>query len=192
MLQDLFRGNLGLQSSLSHLASLLHQSVCLTGLPPVILSLAKDLSVLPNLHLDTGNGLVQNSLLQLTFPDNDDKPALGLQLAPDLLVSLLVPGHLCCPKVSVGHGDSVVLTALVAVPEAAVNKDDSMVFGEDDVWSSRQTFIIDAIPEAQTPESMAQLYLRGSILGSVMGHALISLLWSHWDIDYNTNLRRFS
>ena len=147
MLQDLFPANLSLQSGLPLLASLLLQSVCLTGLPPVILSLSKDLPVLPNLRLDTGNGLVQNSLLQLTLPNDDDKPTLGFQLAPNLLVALLVPGYLGCPKVGVGLRNRVVLTTFVSMPEATMNEDGSTIFAEDDIWFARKTLVIHAIAE---------------------------------------------
>lgn len=79
----------------------------------------------------------------------------------------------------------------MAVPEAPVNEDDCVVLGEDDVGRPGQTFIVDAIPEAQTPESKTQFQLRACILGAVMRHAFETLLWSHWDSVNLTNLRRF-
>ena len=141
---------------------LLLLSICLTGLPPVILCLSKDLPVPPNLRLDTGNGLVQNSLLQLTLPNDDDEPALGLQLAPDLLVALLVPCYLGCPEVGVSLGNCVVLAAFVAMPEAAMDEDDGVIFGEDNVRGARELYEVYEIAEAQVPQGMTkhQLWLR--------------------------------
>ena len=68
-------------------------------------------------------------LLQLAFPDDDDEPALGLQLAPNLLVPLLIAGDFCLPELRVGLGDRVVFAILVAVPETAVDEDGYAVFG---------------------------------------------------------------
>lgn len=68
-------------------------------------------------------------VLQFTFPDNYHVPALRLQLTPDYLVSLLIPGNLRCPEISVGLGHRVELAAIVAMPEAAMDEDDSAVLG---------------------------------------------------------------
>ena len=137
-------------------------------------------------------GVFKPRLFQFTLPDDDDIPALGFQLAPDLLVSLLVSSHLSRPKLSIGLGDSVVLAVLVAVPKAAVDEDDSAVLGKDDIRSSWQPFIVNSIPKTITPEDMTQLKFRAGVLGSVMRHTFETLLWCHWDMDYNTNLRRFN
>ena len=139
---------------------LLLLSICLTGFMPVILSLPKDLSVMPNLRLNTGNRFVQNGPLQLTFPDNDDKPALGLQLAPDLLVALLVPCYLGCPEVGVSLGNCVVLATFVSMPKATMNEDDGVVFWEDDVWGTGKMSVICSVAKPLVPESMTQLQLR--------------------------------
>ena len=65
----------------------------------------------------------------MALPDDYDVPALGLQLAPHLLIPLLVAGDLGRPEVCVGLGCCGVLAVLVAVPEAAVDEDDGAVFG---------------------------------------------------------------
>lgn len=64
-------------------ASLL--AVCLAGLVTFFCGDAVRLSIGENLRLDTADCCVQNGLLQLTFPHDDDAPALGFQLPTILL-----------------------------------------------------------------------------------------------------------
>ena len=51
------------------------------------------LSVPDNLCGYPVDGLFTVRLFQLTLPDNDDAPALRLQLSPDFLIPLLVASH---------------------------------------------------------------------------------------------------
>lgn len=148
MLQDLFPGDLSLQGGLPFLAGPLLPAVCLTGLTPFIPGGAEGLAVLPDLRLDAGNGLVHDGLLQLAFPDNDDKPALSLKLAPGLLIAFFVPGNFGGPELRVGLRDRIVLASIVSVPETAVNEDDGVVFGENDVGGAGEPNIIYLIAQA--------------------------------------------
>lgn len=102
------------------------------------------------------DGFFQDGFLQLAFPDDDDGPAFGLQLAPDFLVTLLVAGDFRLPKLGVGFRNIGVLTVFVAMPKTAVDEDDGAVLGEDDIGSSRETLIVDAIAESLVPECMTQ------------------------------------
>lgn len=116
--------------------------------------------------------------LQLALPDDDDIPALRLQLAPDFLVSLLVPSHLGRPELSVGLGDSVVIAALVAMPEASVYKDNRPVLWQRDIWFSRQISFIDPVAEPQAPKSTTQLQLRLRRRGVYSCHVAMALVGS--------------
>ena len=134
--------------------------VLLPDPPPVLLSGAKDLAVLPDGRCRCLKGFLQALLFQLAFPDDDDGPALGLQLAPGVLVALPVAGYLGGPEVGVGLGDRVILAIHVAVPEATVDEDDGAVLGEDDVRRAWETFVVDSVAEAFSPQGTAQRYLR--------------------------------
>ena len=81
----------GLQGGFAFLPGLHCLPILIPGSPPVILSGAKDLAVVEDFSLNLVDGFLYDGFLQLAFPDDDDGPAFGLQLAPDFLVALLVP-----------------------------------------------------------------------------------------------------
>ena len=152
-------------------------SVFLTGFPSVFLSGAEELAILVDLGGHCRDGFREAAALEFAFPDDDDGPAFGFQLAPGVLVTLLVPCYLGGPEVGVGFGNRVVFAVFVAVPEAAVDEDDGAVFGEDDVGFAGEASVVDAVAEAQAPEGFAEEQLRlggGRVDG---GHVLVALLW---------------
>ena len=106
------------------------------------------------------HGVIEAGLLQFALPDNEDIPSLRLQLAPSLLIAFLIPGYFRCPEFSVGLWDGVVWTIFVTMPEAAVNKDDSVVLRQYDIRLAGKALVVGAIAESQTPEGMTQLQLR--------------------------------
>ena len=145
------------------------------GFPSFILSGAEGLAVLVDLGGHCRDGFREAAALEFAFPDNDDGPAFSLQLAPGVLVALLVPCYLGGPEVGVGFGDGVVLTVFVAVPEAAVDEDDGAVFGEDDVRFAGEVSVVDAVTEAQAPEGFAEEQLRLGGGGVDGGHVCVAL-----------------
>ena len=131
--------------------------------------------VLNDFFRHTGDCVLEGCFLELAFPNDYDRPAFGLQFAPDLLVSLLVPGHFCRPEVGVCFGDCVELAGFVAMPEAAVNKDDRAIFRKHNIWGTREAPVIHPIAEAFLPEGMAKPQLRfcgGGVDGSHVAVAL--------------------
>ena len=130
------------------------------GFPSVILSAAKDLSVLVDLSCYGLDGFGEAVALQFTLPDDDDSPAFGLQLAPCVLVTLLVSGYFCGPEVGVSLGNGVVGAVFVTMPEAPVNEDDRTVLGKDNIWFSGESLVIYAVSKSQMPKGMPQLQLR--------------------------------
>ena len=94
----------------------------------VILRAAKNLSIVPDFHCNSIDGCLQYGLLQLALPNDDDTPALSLQLTPDLLIPFLISGNLSYPELCVGFRNRIILTVFVAVPKAAVYEDCSPVF----------------------------------------------------------------
>ena len=145
------------------------------GFPSFILSGAEELAVLVDLGGHCRDGFREAAAIEFALPDDDDGPAFGFQLAPCVLVALLVPCYLGGPEVGVGFGDGVVFTVFVTVPEAAVDEDDGAVFGKDDVGLAGEAFVVDTEAEAQAPEGFAeeQLRLRGG--GVDGGHVCVAL-----------------
>ena len=74
-------------------------------LSPVVLIREKNLSITEYFLLNKGNSVLEHVFLQPTLPDDDDRPALGLQLAPDLLVAFLIAGYFSCPKLRISFGN---------------------------------------------------------------------------------------
>jgi G:T-mismatch repair DNA endonuclease (very short patch repair protein) len=90
----------------------------------------------------------------------------------------LIPGDLQVPIFSVGLRYRVELAALVAVPETPVDKDDSAIFREYDVWFAGQLLVIHSIPETQVPQGATQLQLRLCRSGVNGDHIAMALIWS--------------
>ena len=90
-------------------------------------------------------------LFQLALPDNDDAPSFRLQLTPHLLIPLLVPGNLGHPELRVGFWDCIILTAFVAMPEAAMYKDNCPILWQYDIWPPREALIVNPVAKTLTP-----------------------------------------
>ena len=101
--------------------------------PSLLFPLIVELAVLLDLFGDIENGFVQPAFLQFALPHDDDAPAFRFQLAPYLLVPLLVPAHLRCPELRVRLGNRIVLAPFVSMPEAAMDKDDRPISRQDDI-----------------------------------------------------------
>lgn len=116
--------------------------------------------------------------LQFALPDDDDRPALCLKLAPDFLVAFLVPGHLGRPELGIGLGNRIELAVPVAVPEATVDEDDRAVLWKDNIRRSGQSLVVDQISEPKMPQRMTQLQLRLRRRGVNSCHVTVALVWS--------------
>ncbi len=132
-------------------------------------------SVLNDFFRHADDGLFEGVFLELAFPNDNDRPAFGLQLAPDFLVTLLVSGHFCRPEVGVGLGNRVELAGFVTMPEAAVNEDDRAIFRKHNIWRTREAPVIHPVAEAILPEGMAKLQLRLCGGGVDGGHVAMAL-----------------
>ena len=147
----------GFQKCLPFFPFPLFLSIDLPCLSSVLQGVKIGVSVLTDFTLDPCDGLFQNALLQLTFPDNDNVPSLSLQLTPHFLIPLLISGNLSCPELCVGLWDFVITTALMAMPKAAVNEDGCAVLCEDNIRSARKALDIHPIAEAPMPERITEL-----------------------------------
>ena len=69
-------------------------------------------------------------------------PAHACQLALRFGIALLVAFHLILPKWGVGFGQGPSFAALVAMPKAAVNKDASAVFAQNQIGMAWQATVV--------------------------------------------------
>lgn len=149
-----FQGQFLLVLGLSHLLPGLPRASAFPLRGAVLLTVPEDLVT------DTTDGLLECGLFQLALPDDDDRPALRLQLAPDFLISLLVAGNLGRPEFCVGFRDMASFATFVTVPEAAVDEDDSAVLREDDVRGAGETFDVHSVTESEKPEGITKAQFR--------------------------------
>lgn len=151
------------------------QAVGLTCSAPVFLSGKKALPVAADFISNEMKGIFKDGLFELAFPYDNDGPAFGLQLAPDFLVTFLVPRDFRHPEVGVGLGNCVELAGCVTVPEAAVDEDGCVVLGKDDVRGAGKALVINSIAKALFPKCMTQFQLRfcGSRVDG--GHVVVAL-----------------
>jgi hypothetical protein len=143
-----------------------------------------------NLGRNPGDGIVKVRLLQLALPDDDHAPAFSLQLSPDFLVPLLVPGNFGHPKLSVGFGNSIILTVLVAMPEAAMHEDNRSILGQNDIRPTREMLLVYPVAKTLTPQTKTQTSFRASVLGSIVRHTFETLFGCHGNLDCIANLHR--
>ena len=99
----LFELNINSNRVLVHLLDIGHKSQFLLPLglpflhignackPSFILGRKEGLAVADDFSLDISEGGFESGFLKLALPDDDDVPAFGFQLTPNILVALLVP-----------------------------------------------------------------------------------------------------
>ena len=75
---------------------------------------------------------LEDSCFQFTFPYCDDIPSQRGKLPGGFFISIPVGNHLLLPKSGVRFWKTVIL-AVVAMPKAAVDENDRLVFWENDV-----------------------------------------------------------
>ena len=116
-------------------------------------------------------------LFQLTLPDNDHDPAFSFQFSPDLLIPLLVPGDLGHPELGVGFGDRIILTVFVAMPKAAVNKDNCPILWQYDIRAAGKALVVHSVTKPLAPKGMTQFPLRCGRCGMYCCHITMALGW---------------
>lgn len=100
------------------------------------------------------NSFLQADSLKFALPYDDDRPTFSFELAPDILVALLISGYFGRPIVSISIGRVTIFTSFVTMPKTAVNKNGSTIFWKDDIRFARQLLIVHLITEPQVPEGI--------------------------------------
>lgn len=132
-------------------------------------------AIFEDFGLNSHDRSVKSAFGKFALPNDDYHPSFCLQFSPNLLVTLLVPDNLGRPVIGIGLWNRIVSASLVTMPEAAVNEDYSPVLGKDDVWRTRETFVIYPIAESQAPKSVTQAQLRLGGSGVDGRHVAVAL-----------------
>ncbi len=100
-----------------------------------------------------------------------------LQCSGVLFVVGDVAVELGLPPFGAGFRGGGSLASFMAVPEAAVDEDDRVVFGKDDIGFAGEVFPVQAEAVAGAVEHGADLQLGLGILAADLRHVPRSLLW---------------
>ena len=108
---------------------------------------------------------------QLALPYDKHPPTVAPKLADMLLVIGHVAGEFFAPELPVGLGRRGDLASSVSMPEAAMNKDDRPMPGQDDVGLAGQRTIMKPEPEAGLVQQGPHDEFRLGVLALDQGHA---------------------
>ena len=84
-------------------------------------------------------------VLHLAFPDNEDAPALALQGITSQPIALDVASDLLHPETCVGLRSHLSSRAIMAMPEAAMDKDDPAARRKNEIRFSRKIAAMKAV-----------------------------------------------
>ncbi len=102
------------------------------------------------LYAGDGGGEV-GFLGDFTLPNRDDGPGEGVEAQGVEFVTGNVAGDLLFPELGVVFWCDVLGAVAVAVPKAAVDKDDCAVFGEDKVGGAGEASVIKPVSVSSAP-----------------------------------------
>lgn len=109
---------------------------------------------------------------EFAFPDGDDGPGEGVEALGVEFVAGDVAGYLVFPEAGVRLGFDVLGATSVAVPEAAVDEDDSAVLGQDEIGGAGESSVIEPVAVSPAPEFTPYCPLRGGVPGTDAGHVV--------------------
>ena len=115
--------------------------------------------------------------VNLTLPDNNNTPAKTLQFLCHTCISFLVALYLCLPEVYVASRHPETGTALMPVPETAVDKYNSPVFRKDHVRMAWQALVILPVPETLAEQVLTDKNLRFGVFSVYLRHVVMALFW---------------
>lgn len=107
--------------------------------------------------------------LQGAFPDNGNAPAFAPQLFIIFLIPRDIPGNLFAPELFPGLRPFEQITVM-AVPEATIHEDHSMVFRKDQIRLARQSFQAKTIAKTAGIQPAANYQLRLCIPAMYRSH----------------------
>lgn len=130
----------------------------------------------------------RSEVIELTFPDDEHPPARGLQLMLDASVARDVAVELALPELAACLG-SVGQTAVVAVPETAVDEQGDMSAPEHDIGPARQIPRLQPISVAHRMQEPANGQFRPGVATPDAAHQGATFCLAH-DIEARSRLAR--
>lgn len=125
---------------------------------------------------DPGNGFRQQRFPRKTagsphgaFPDFKDPPSLGKQGLAVSVIPVPVAGDFVTPELRPGSRQPEQMTVM-AMPETAVNQNDSLPAGQNDIGSSWQLSVMKAVAESFCMQGFTEQDLGFRILAPDPGH----------------------
>ena len=124
--------------------------------------------------------LLPDSRFQFAFPYHDSMPSHFSQPVQHLMVPLLIPPDFILPELGIRFRNHVILASLMSMPEAAIHQNTGAIFPQHNIRFSRQTWMIEPIPESPSPQELPDKNLRFGILASDCRHIMVALLYGHF------------
>lgn len=97
---------------------------------------------------------------QLTFPYNDYMPSHLCQLPLFFLIPFLIPLNLFLPEVRIRLRHPEVLTTIMPMPKAAVDKHTRAILSQYNIKVTGEAWVVETVAEALLPQIFAYMYLR--------------------------------
>lgn len=117
--------------------------------------------------------------LELALPDDNGVPSEAFEFPDVFRVALLVAADFFLPEVRICLRDGGVAAERVAVPEAAVDENDGVIFPQHDVRTARQVFPVQGIAKPPCMQESARNHLRTRVHAPNPRHAIMPLLFCH-------------
>ena len=117
------------------------------------------------------------AFLDFAFPDDNDMPAGLLQGGLLLFVAGDIACELLGPEFHVGFWHCGDFAAFMAMPEATVDENHRMPFGQNDIGMAGQFRRMEAVAEAQHMQMMAHDQFRLRVLRPDFAHGFAAFFW---------------
>ena len=107
-------------------------------------------SALPAPHHPAGSA--SPWVVRFATPDHYDAPSKRLEIDPIPDIPRFVAGELLEPIIWIGLRDACPCAAIVVVPKASVDENDSRVPGQNNIWCAGQVFSMETVPKSKSVE----------------------------------------
>ena len=125
-------------------------------------------------------GLLPDSRLQFTFPDNDGMPSHFSQPMQHLMVPFPVPPDFILPELGIRFRHHIIPAPFMSMPEAPIHQNAGTILSEHNIRFSRQPWMIEPIPESPSPQELPYKNLRFGILALDCRHVVVALFYGHF------------
>ncbi len=126
-----------------------------------------------------GNECATAIVHELAFPHHKYIPSHLVQQLVVAFIACFVVLEFCCPKVDIGFWPTVLVTAIVCMPETSIDKNRRAVLGENNVGAAWQAFHMEPVAITLMPEPASYSSFGLGVLTLDVAHASMPLLASH-------------